>query len=767
MKIISILILLAVSIIINADTNYYYDSFNNKIQLNVKYKNYLSYDIKQEEKVKNILEKFNIEIKEWRKYKNTKILKLNKDINKEINEQLNKNDITTYKYFGKNDTWPVIIMNKGVLSLNSGYDINKLSKEFDFIIISYIKAIDIYIISKSNILSLLNELKESNIAKISQPDFLIPHEKRFIPNDEYFPNQWHLSDIGNMSGVNENANISATDAWDIEMGNPDIVIAIVDDGMDINHPDLSSKIIAKHDFLGNDEDVGNSGNSNDDAAIHGTACAGVSAAIGDNNEGTIGSCPKCSLISARMIGEAPSSNYSPSTLDAQAIIWASGGVVENATKIDGADIISCSWGFQQPISLPYSLKQAIDWSVTNGRDGKGCVVLFASGNDGREYNSMELEAYQNIITVGASTDSDKRAYYSNYGMKLDLLAPSNGGRNGIWTTDYQGTIGYNNGMQGPDQSGNYTKTFGGTSSATPLVSGTVGLILSKNPDLKWKEVRDILRASSDKINKNTINYINGWDKKYGYGRLNAYKALKLADSENFNDTGENCNENSDCYFNCIPETRGWKDGYCSNECEYSYCIEGSICIDNIAGLQSPQCLKICNNISECKEGYACSKLNTNNSPSYCIPGCSTKGCKGNFKICNKETELCENDVDNLCWNKNSNSPKICSKMFTYCNEETGDCECINKYFKMETGECTENLCLENTCVDNSTCDPLTGVCVCNKNYKENKNTGECVEYTKNTSSCSYTSSNSKNSFLFFFMIFLILILKTRLSSLNF
>ncbi len=764
MKFFIIMLIFLASVVLSANNFYYYDYQGNKVYPTNKHKNYLSYDVKYDDKVKDIFKTSNIEIKEWRKYKKIKIIKLSENLDKEIVEQLNKNDIKTYKYFGKNDNWPIILINRGILVLNNAYDIEKLSKEFNFKIISYIKPINLYVIEKFNILPLLNELKEKNIAKMSQPDFLIPHEKRFIPNDPYFDNQWHLSNHGNMYGVNEHANISAIKAWDIEMGNSNTVIAIVDDGMDVNHPDLFGKIIAKHDFLGDDEDVGNTG---DDAAIHGTSCAGVASATGNNNEGMIGSCPNCSLVSARMIGNNQSSNYSPTTIDAQAIIWAAGGEVDNTTRINGADVISCSWGFQQPTSLPYSLKVAIDWAVTNGRNGKGSVVIFASGNDSREYGNMELEAYQNVVTVGASTDSDKRAYYSNYGMKLDVLAPSNGGRNGIWTTDYQGTVGYNNGMQGPDRAGNYTKTFGGTSSATPLVSGIAGLILSKNPDLTWREVRDILRASCDKINTNMITYTNGWNKQYGYGRINAYRAVKLADNANFNDIGKNCKENSDCYFSCISENYGWKDGYCTNECNSNYCQEGSTCVSNIPGINTPSCLKRCDNISDCKEHYACSKFSEYDDYSYCIPGCSTKGCRGDFKICNTQTELCEDDVNNLCWDKITSSPKVCGKPFKTCNRDSGNCECINKYFEIESGDCLKDLCLEKeqACGNYSKCDQMTALCICDKGYKKDK-TGNCTKIKSESSSCSYGNNNNDNTFLIF-LIFLILAFRKKLSTLNF
>jgi len=132
------------------------------------------------------------------------------------------------------------------------------------------------------------------------------------------------------------------------------------------------------------------------------------------------------------------------------------------------------------------------------------------------------------IAVGASTDWDYRSDYSQYaadtsrGTSVEIVAPSNGGFAGITTTDRTGAVGYD--------AGDYTSSFGGTSSATPLTAGVAALILSKNPDLTAAEVRQILRASADKIggNNGAAAYdTDGFNSYYGYGRINANAALAL------------------------------------------------------------------------------------------------------------------------------------------------------------------------------------------------------------------------------------------------
>jgi subtilisin family serine protease len=127
-------------------------------------------------------------------------------------------------------------------------------------------------------------------------------------------------------------------------------------------------------------------------------------------------------------------------------------------------------------------------------------------------------SHPDVIGVGASTDFDYRADFSQYGTNLSLVAPGGGGWGGIYTTDRTRTDGYN--------SGDYDSGFGGTSASSPIAAGVGALVLSVNPTLTAKEVRKILQDSCDKIGG--VTYTNGWHPYYGYGRVNAQAALALA-----------------------------------------------------------------------------------------------------------------------------------------------------------------------------------------------------------------------------------------------
>jgi subtilisin family serine protease len=134
--------------------------------------------------------------------------------------------------------------------------------------------------------------------------------------------------------------------------------------------------------------------------------------------------------------------------------------------------------------------------------------------------------YPESIAVGASSNFDCRADYSQFGPEVAFVAPSNGGTLGIETTDRSGAAGYD--------SGNYTLAaglsgFGGTSSATPLASGIAGLILSRNPALTRTQVLQIMQNSADKVGPEP--YVAGRNDRYGYGRLNAYQGLVGSGSE--------------------------------------------------------------------------------------------------------------------------------------------------------------------------------------------------------------------------------------------
>ncbi|MEH2432415.1 MAG: S8 family serine peptidase [Nostoc sp.] len=342
---------------------------------------------------------------------------------------------------------------------------------------------------------------------------------------QVFPQQWHLKQTTiNGKIINAHANVEA--AWKLSNGTGTI-IAIIDDGVDLNHEEFrsSGKIVAPRDVTRktNNPRPGNDNN-------HGTSCAGVACANG--NFGASGVAPGAKLMPIRLASALGSQD------EADAFVWAAQ---------NGADVISCSWGpadgtwfepddpaHKQKVPLPDSTRLAIDFAINKGRNGKGCVILFAAGNGNESVDNDGYASYQKVIAVAACNDYGTRSAYSDFGQAVWCAFPSNNGdisqTTGIWTTDRSGVLGYNSGNRNLGEAlGNYTNEFGGTSSACPGAAGVAALILARNPNLRWDEVRDIFKRSCDRIDSAGGKYdANGRSPFYGYGRINALKAVELA-----------------------------------------------------------------------------------------------------------------------------------------------------------------------------------------------------------------------------------------------
>jgi subtilisin family serine protease len=340
-----------------------------------------------------------------------------------------------------------------------------------------------------------------------------------------FPQQWHLKKT-TISGASVDAHASVEAAWALSEGQG-ATIAIIDDGVDLDHQEFQSagKVIAPRDVSSktNNPRPGNGDN-------HGTACAGVACANGVL--GASGVAPKARLIPIRL------ASVLGSQAEADAFVWAAQ---------NGADVISCSWGppdgdwwdptdpvHNQSVPLPDSTRLAMDFAATQGRNGKGCVILFAAGNGNESVDNDGYASYAKVTAVAACNDKGKKAAYSDFGGAVWCAFPSNHGNPsltpGIWTTDRTGSVGYNSGsaLKG-DAAGNFTNSFGGTSSACPGAAGVAALIIARNPSLRWDQVRDIIKQSCDKIDPAGGNYdANGRSPIYGYGRMNAKKAVELA-----------------------------------------------------------------------------------------------------------------------------------------------------------------------------------------------------------------------------------------------
>jgi subtilisin family serine protease len=370
------------------------------------------------------------------------------------------------------------------------------------------------------VFEIAEQLLQAESVHLCHPELITESRRR-----QAFPQQWHLKTTTlNDTLIEASANVEA--AWTITQGEG-MTIAVIDTGIDINHEEFrsSGKIVAPRDATRRTNDPRPRGSEN-----HGTACAGVACANG--NFGASGVAPRAKLMPIRL------SSALGSQAEADAFYWAAR---------NGADVISCSWGpadgewwnpddplHNEIAPLPDSTRLAIDYAVSQGRNGKGCVICWAAGNGNESVDNDGYASYDKVIAVAACNDSGKRSAYSDFGNAVWCAFPSNDGEQsltpGIWTTDRSGAAGYNPGNAAAgDETGNYTNSFGGTSSACPGAAGVAALILARNPDLRWDQVRDILKQSCDKIDETDGQYnADGRSPFYGYGRLNARQAIELA-----------------------------------------------------------------------------------------------------------------------------------------------------------------------------------------------------------------------------------------------
>ena len=370
--------------------------------------------------------------------------------------------------------------------------------------------------SSANSIKISNALRESEHVELAEPDFLVELELApYRPEDSLFPKQWHLENIGGEK-MTHGADISAPEAWEVTRGHPNVTICVMDDGVDTRHPDFSSsgKIKSPKGFDQN----GNAPLPVFSKDNHGTVCARIALA-NENGIGGVGVAPRCSLMPIRLRGRISDTAIKE---------------YFDHARLNSASIISCSWGVK-PKYFPLGTQsyKAIHKAAQKGRGGLGCIILFAAGNDNRPIKGFHkgtrvlsgFAAHPDVIIVAASNSLDKRSPYSNFGSEIWVCAPSCGNGQPIVDSDHEGNQLFSSTINNSD--------FNGTSSATPIVAGICGLVLSANPKLCRDEVKLILQKSSDKINRIKGEYDHrGHSIYHGWGRVNAGKAVELANSFN-------------------------------------------------------------------------------------------------------------------------------------------------------------------------------------------------------------------------------------------
>jgi len=449
------------------------------------------------------------------------------DIDRKLDEvrQRDEVEVGTHVYYAEGSDKPLVATGEIYLTFAEGvsegeqqivldeYHLEQVERRSPELIIARVTA------NSPNPLKVAHLLQQIAMVKVAEPDLdtLLDEYEYNEPSDDLVSQQWHLRNLGRIPGTNyrlhQGADAKVFDAWQRldGMGSDRITIAIIDNGFDVNHPDLRTKIFRPFDLWNQSSNL----SMGDPRFTHGTPCASVALAV-TNGRGIVGAAPEARFMPLH--GTSFSNRATEQMFDY---------CLEN-----GADIISCSWGTTDPrFSLGPIKEQAIERAARRGRNGKGSIILFAAGNDDLDYLNF-YATHPDVIAVGATTSQDRHANYSNRGRELDVCAPSNGdwpilAARASWDPGISWETGaYKYYRDGRDR-GPYYKHFGGTSSSTPLVAGICALMLSANPDLTAREVRSILRSTADKVGSRS-EYRNGHSFKYGYGRVNADRAVAEA-----------------------------------------------------------------------------------------------------------------------------------------------------------------------------------------------------------------------------------------------
>lgn len=414
------------------------------------------------------------------------------------------------------------------------------------------KAFVFQIMAGADPLKLAQQLLQHADILLAEPNVAVMRQPCYRPRESAYAQQWYLNHSGGEALV-AGSHIFAEAAWNLTRGRRSVAVAVVDDGVDLNHPDLQSegKIVAPVDLAdGGFVPLPKNGDG------HGTAMARLAVAD-ETGKGMLGVAPGCALMPIRI------GNFIDDQVIEQFCQW----VIEK-----GADVVCCGWS-AAAVYFPLSLRQrvALAQVATQGRDGRGCAVIFAAGNANRPIDGIVQEqgwanqffqgethwlngfaVHPDVITVAACTSLNQKSACSNWGTGISLTAPT-GHASPALLTQQTGILATAPALPKPqigkpiELSPSSTSAdeaplvFGDTSAAAALVAGVVALMLSVNPDLTAPEVQQILTQTADKIidrepdaqlglcfGEYDASRYSAW---FGYGKLNAVKAVQIAQKQ--------------------------------------------------------------------------------------------------------------------------------------------------------------------------------------------------------------------------------------------
>ena len=318
-------------------------------------------------------------------------------------------------------------------------------------------------ISEDRASALLTRLRRDPAVRLVEPDW--PVTALAAPNDTFFETQYALQNTGQNGGTSD-ADIDAEEAWDILTGSDSLRVAVADTGADLGHPDLDENLgrDTQGNFMGIDL-INNDLVAQDDHG-HGTHVTGIVGARGNNGQGVSGVCQRVVLVPIKCLGK---NNQGTISSAVQAIDFA---------ILNGCRVINASFGTPEDSQF---LREAV-----NRARNAGVMVVAACGNDGRDNDSRPIypasltTSFQNVIAVASSNKNDRLDVGSNFGdVSVDLAAPGTS----VFSTVPFGRFGFST----------------GTSMAAPHVTGTIALMLAREPSLTVGEIRTRLFANVDQI----------------------------------------------------------------------------------------------------------------------------------------------------------------------------------------------------------------------------------------------------------------------------
>lgn len=368
-----------------------------------------------------------------------------------------------------------------------------------------------------------NRFALTNFVEFAQPNFIRSgmlldaggdkeHEHdSYMPNDPLLPNMWNIKNTGNnipdgITGI-PGCDMNMELAWDVTGGNPNVLISIIDTGIDTNHTDLRDNLCDRREWY----DAYDNDQKPYDEYYHGTGVSGTSSAVGNNNIGNAGIAYNCKILPVRVFGPYPA-GLSTDLILAKGLNWA---------WMHGAAVMNCSWGGGIPGSL---ITMAIQNAVHYGRSGKGSVVFGGAGN--ADTNIVIYPASMpEVIGVGGISPCNERKskvscdivggpnqnWGACYGEGMEIVAPCT----------YIGTT---------TLLGGWCVCGNGTSVSSPLAAGVAGLMISKNINISGDSVKMIIERTARKVGNYNYNIPreNGmWSIEMGYGTIDAKACLDM------------------------------------------------------------------------------------------------------------------------------------------------------------------------------------------------------------------------------------------------